>query len=182
MRTFTLVFLFALALAIVSFAPVASADANITLYADLFCTQSMSGGTTYIPVSSSPNCQDVTAPTGNGSAIFWCYNSGGYNNFSLSAWNTVSGCSGAADAVLSGYGKQDSCMAMTLAFSGQRVPVFAQLQCGTDSDSQLSPADMSQVVNTINVAKQAAVGQNKMGRLGMMARLMPRAENRQQQA
>ena len=173
MRSFTVVVLLALALALAAFAPVASADANITLYADSQCSQMLGEGPQNVPIPSAPTCQDVSGPTGSGSAVFFCYNVNGYNNFSLAVWSTASDCSGAPDASITGYGKQDSCVVMSLNIAGQSAAAFAQLQCSASSEEETRQLDVGEVVSTLSVAKRAAFIQSKAaGRHGMLSRMM----------
>jgi len=173
MRSFTIFVLFALALAVASFAPVASADANITLYADVFCTQMMGDGPQNIPIPSSLSCQDMSSPTQSGSAVYYCFNTGGFNNFSLSAWMTASDCSGTPDITINSYGKTDTCAVMSITAGGQSIPAFAKLSCSdsgvVEADGQ--PLDMAAIVSTVNVAKRAAFIHKRAGRNPMMARL-----------
>jgi len=184
MRSFTLVVLLAVALAIVSFAPTASASANITLYADMQCTQVMGEGMQTIPLPSSYSCQDMSGPTQSGSGKFWCLNSGGMNNFSLSAWMSVSDCSGDADVTINSVGKQDSCVVMNIMAGGTTIPAFAQVSCGSDWGEQQEgdkPFQVADLAHTISTAKRAAFMQARGGRHGMLSRMaMP--QPRMQQA
>ena len=174
MRAFTIVLLFALALAIAAFAPVASADANITLYADMFCTQVIGDGPSNIPIPSSTTCQDLSTPTQPGSAIYFCYNLGGYNNFSLTAWGTVSDCSGDPDASITSFGKTGACVPLTIQVGGQSASAYAQLSCSSSSEQDGGMMlEMDDIARTLNVAKRAAIMQSNQhrGRLGMMPRM-----------
>jgi len=181
MRSFTLVVLFALALAIVSFAPVASADANVTLYADMFCSQMMGDGPQTIPIPSSYSCQDMSGPSQSGSGIFYCLNSAGYNNFSLSAWMTTSDCSGEPDVTITSYGKVDTCVNMAITAGGQSIPAFAKVSCSSSSEVSTEVVEsghkkafqFADVAHTLSVAKRAAFTHNagKAGRHAMFSRL-----------
>ena len=179
MRSFTIVLLFALALAIAAFAPVASADANITLYADAACTQQLGEGAQDIPLPSSPTCQDLSGVGGSGSAIFFCNNVGGYNNMSLAIWATSSSCSGTADASITGYGKEGSCVPITISAGGQSGTAFATLECSSSVALQAlrkhAPVNVDALVESLTVSQRAAFMANNMGgRKGKLARLLPK--------
>ena len=180
MRSFTIVLLFALALAIAAFAPVASADANITLFADSSCTQMLGEGPQNIPVPSSPTCQDLSGPSGSTSALFYCINSGGINNFSLSVWSMSSSCSGSADASLYGAGKENSCVALTISAGGQSGTVFANIQCSASVDAleaiKHAPLNVDSLLKSMSVAQRTAFMHKNMGRLGMLARMLPQKQ------
>lgn len=172
MRSFTLLVLLAVALVFVAFAPVASADTNITLYADSSCSQMLGDGPQNIPIPSSTTCQDMSGPTSSGSAIFYCYNQGGYNNLSLSVWMTASDCSGDADASITSYGKANTCALISINIAGQITPAYAQLQCSDTSMTEGRPMSWYEVAPTLNAAKRQVMPQlnqkRSAGRLGSL--------------
>ena len=173
MRSFTIVLLLALVLAVAAFAPVASAGANITLYADLFCSQVLGDGPLEIPIPSATTCQDVSGPSGAGSAVFWCYNTAGYNNLSLAIWTTASDCSGQPDISVGSYAKQDSCAVVSLNFGGQTAPAFGKVDCSASMDGAAATGPLP-VNALIGAAKRAVSTRGAKGAARNM--MMPRIQ------
>ena len=175
MRSFTIVLLLALAVAIAAFAPVASAGANITLYADQACSQSISEPLE-IPLKSSPSCVDLSSPTQTASAIFQCSNSVGFTNMSLAIWQSVADCSGgAADASIFSVGKTGGCVVVTIVSNGQTVPAFGNIAC----DSSISKAPSSLVVEDTMRAIQIATVAPKPTMTTRRNRMLPRKQTPQ---
>ena len=152
MRSFTLVLLLSLAVALASLVPTTSAGVSMTFYSDIRCTQ-LVGEPYNIPLKSSPTCQDVSDPDGPASATFTCSLEKGLTIFTFVAWEGNTKCSGKFQFSIASDAKTGSCAFISIdEGNGPVTPVFGKVACDSSVDES-EPADSDSSVAVAGVAE-----------------------------
>ena len=135
MRSSIVILLLAVALSLAAIAPVASADANITLYTDAGCTN-LDYGPIDVPLLSSPDCGTYSNPiTGSISYVFICEPAAGLTNMSVQVWLDQDDCTGSPSLTAISYAKTDSCALVNItANDGTSYVAYGDIQCSISQE------------------------------------------------
>ena len=186
MRVSVLVLLF-VALSSVACAPLASADANISLYLNPDCTLPF-GEPAQLPFPSSPACQTVAGLSA--SFRFSCVvdANASTTHFKLAQYNNTN-CSDTLVEAIDSDGPSEQCVEADVTLRGQQIPLWSQVSCSTaaaslDAHSPLAAlsSDADETSDVSRAAEEAAEGAERPSIGALLHKLQRRADSGQSQS